>query len=335
MSEAGVNENDIEIGPYRPGDEPEIVRVYNLVFRQNRTVEAWRWAFQDNPAGTHCFVARLPSGRILSQFTGIPRKVRLRDRTVCFAEIVDSFTDPEFRQGLKKPGIFASTCYAFVDHFGRPDREIVMYGLPNPPAFRVGRALLGYVHLYDVQLLTAPSLPPPRDESGLEDGGRCARVDRYSADADAFEARAGAVHEALVVRDAAYLNWRYAARPDLGYSKVEFRDAGGGLFGLAALRHGWLDGSTCGAAELFFDRHHPLVPAAVRRILEIAGAAGDRRVQVFARPGSPEWNGLAQHGFIPEPSHFRFVARTYDREAVPLDWLKDAWYVSLGDFDVI
>jgi hypothetical protein len=29
------------------------------------------------------------------------------------------------------------------------------------------------------------------------------------------------------------------------------------------------------------------------------------------------------------------VARTYDAERIPLDWLKDAWFITLGDFDIV
>ncbi len=108
---------DATIGPYRHGDALEILAVFRRVFGVDRSLAAWRWAFLENPEGTHIFVARLPSGRIVSQFAGIPRRMKLGGGTACFAEIVDSLTDPEFRQGLKKPGLFASTCNAFVDHF--------------------------------------------------------------------------------------------------------------------------------------------------------------------------------------------------------------------------
>jgi hypothetical protein len=156
-----------------------------------------------------------------------------------------------------------------------------------------------------------------------------------SPDTDDLRCRVEALYDVMVVRDATYLNWRYATRPGAPYKLVEFRDSGGHLFGLSVLRHRWLDQPVTALAEILFERDHPSVPEAVAHLLALAGSAGDQQVKALLRPGSEEWRGLAGFGFVPEPSHLRFVARTYDRQSVPLDWLKDVWYVTLGDFDVV
>lgn len=323
------NLSDVEIGPYSPGDEQEIVRVFNKVFRQERTLDVWNWQFAKNPEGIHCFLAKLKGGRVLSQFVGIPRRMKVGNKTGCFAEIVDSFTDPEYRLGLKKPGLFASTCYAFVDHFGRPDREVIMYGLPNPPAFRVGSALLGYVHLYDVHFLSAASEP------GKEFDGFVEEVTTWSSEVDSLAASIAERHDIMTIRDARYLNWRYSLRPDVRYRQLAFRDDAGHLYAAAVLRSQWLSTPVTAVAELMMDPAHPRAKDVVAEIRRRASVLGDARVQVFVRPDSMEWMGLAALGFVPEPSQFKFVARTYDAAGVGLDWLKSSWAVSLGDFDIV
>jgi hypothetical protein len=40
-------------------------------------------------------------------------------------------------------------------------------------------------------------------------------------------------------------------------------------------------------------------------------------------------------GYEPELSQVRLVARTYDRTNRPLSFLKEKWYLTLGDFDII
>ena len=54
---------DYEIREYQPGDEHSLLETFNEVFSEKnpayvpRTLEEWRWAFPDNPAGWRIFVA--------------------------------------------------------------------------------------------------------------------------------------------------------------------------------------------------------------------------------------------------------------------------------------
>lgn len=328
--------SEITIGPYEPGDEVHILAAFKKVFDVERPLEVWNWEYRDNPAGLHCFLARLPDRQVVSQFTGIPRRVRFGEREVCFSEIVDSLTDPEFRRGLKKPGLFATTCYRFVDHYGRPDREIIMYGLPNPPAFRVGRALLGYVWLYELEFLTREFLGDPGEVAAELAGGvgSAAAVEAFSSDADALEAELASASQIAVVKDATYLNWRYPARPDVGYELVEYHDAGGRLFGLAALHHQWRGLPITVACDLQVDFASSSLGAVLHDIESRAAARGCSRLKILKRPRSDAWLALQDHGYRAQPDQFTFVARTYDRENLPIDHLRDHWQIGAGDFDI-
>ena len=320
----------IAIGPIRAGDEVEILKTFNKVFNTDRSEEVWRWEYADNPEGMHVFLARFPDGKVVSQFAGIPRRVKLRDETRCFSEIVDSMTDPEFRKGLKKPGWFASTCNAFVDHYGRPDRESIMYGFPIPPAFRVGRALLGYSLLYKVELLS-------RSIEGLgeEPKGDFVNLDRLGEDADHLYERFAVEHEVMTVRDARYLNWRFLSRPDFDYEVFGQRESDGSLLGLCVLRHDWTDRPISMLCELMVPEDSGRKEAFLKEAESRARAAGAKELKAFFRPESKTWALLNERGYEPEGTQWRFVARSYDQEKIPLEWLKDAWYLSLGDFDLV
>jgi len=326
----------ITIGPYEPGDETSILDTFNRVFDQNRTLAEWNWEFRDNPAGLHAFLAKLPDGKVISQFCGIPRRMVVKDREVIFAEIVDSLTDRQYRRGLKKPGLFATTCYKFVDHHGRPDREIIMYGLPNPPAFRVGKLLLGYEFLYQIQFLTrAVESATAGDTDALADGmGTGREVDVFAEDTLDLYHRFQKAHQVMTIRDPLYLNWRYN-RPDVPYGKYEFRDPAGTLFGIAALRHGWRDPPVTVMCEWMVDIEHPSAPAALARMEACARHAGSERIQVVVQPGAPMFQAFQKAGYHPEDTEFPFVARTYDREFLPLDFLRENWFISFGDFDIV
>ena len=334
MSELTEAEEPIFITRYEPGDEHEILRVFKKVFQVDRSMDAWRWQYAQNPAGLHCHLAKTRDNRVVSQFVGVPRRMQVRDEVLCFSEIVDSFTDPDHRQGLKKPGWFARTCYAFVDHYGRPDREVIMYGLPNPMAYRVGSRLLGYEHFYRVELLTR-ELPKSAEPVFLDDGAYGEDITSFGSEFDDLFATLRARHPVLTVRDSTYLNWRYCERPDAIYDRVAFCNKDSSLRGFAVFRHRWLDQPVSALAELVLDPEDPATPSIVSYLEARAAAQGAERIQIMMSPHTEESNGLKLMGYEPQRSQFRLVARTYDRTNVPLDWLCDNWYLTLGDFDII
>jgi len=138
----------------------------------------------------------------------------------------------------------------------------------------------------------------------------------------------------LTIRDRTYLNWRFV-HPEVDYRKFELRGADGRLGGIAVLRHHWLDKPETAVAEIMVEDDHPEVDAFLDALEGEARRAGDERIKLLLRPDIPLARRLEDRGYVLEPSPFRFVARTYDAERVPLEWLKESWFISLGDFDIV
>jgi hypothetical protein len=336
-----IAEVPVEIRPYHEGDEHAILAVFGKVFPwARRSLEEWRWQYRDNPLGVHVFVGVLPDGSVVSQYAGIPRRVKVGDEIRTFAEMVDSLSDPEFRQGLKKPGLFGRTLNRYVGHFGHPDRETVMYGLPNPQAYRIGSRFFNYNLFHEVQGLdrdlSAAGLSLPAEDLA---GGSFEEVADIPPDADALWKRIEPQFDVATVRDREYLHWRFAARPHHPYRIHALRERGGELAGMVVLRHDWLRAETgvrtTAVAEWLVVRDRPLSKALPALIEGIAHGVGAERVRYVFRPGSEEWRHLAGIGYVPQSTGFRLVGGTYDHAAVPLRRLVDHWYFTLGDFDVV
>lgn len=326
----------IEIRAYAPGDEKEILAVWHRVFPwASRSMDEWNWEFRDNPEGLHAFVGVTPTGRVVSQFTGIPRRMKVGDGHRQFAEMVDSLSDPEFRAGLKKMGLFANTVHRYVDRYGSPDAETVMYGLPTQEAFRLGQKLCGYVHIDHLESVVVPPSPGWTPPPGIT----VERWDRFGPETDVFWSRIADQHDVTVVKDARYLNWRYPHRPGVTYRTAVLRDAAGTLFAILVVRDRWLEVERkcrqTAAAEWVVDRAHPAAGSAFDLLSALAAEDGAERGAVVFRRNNPEWNAAAARGFATVPVEFRFVARTYDFDRVPISRLADGWDLSLGDFDVI
>jgi hypothetical protein len=256
-----------------------------------------------------------------------------------FGEIVDSFVDPGFRTGLKRPGLFATTAYRYISHHCHPRDEAFAYGLPNPDAYRLGSRLLGYSHLWHLDVLSRDV----RDLRGADpaaalEGGRLEPVLEFPPDTDDLWERARPGFHVAVIRDRRYLAWRYA-RPGVTYRRFAFRDDAGKLVALFVLRDQWLPGdflaNVTAVADWTAERGHPLVPPLFRAIPRLAAAGGAGKVAFLFTPGCPEWRLAEDAGCLPERTKFRFVGRTYDPENLTLEQVPRAWFVTLGDFDVI
>ena len=71
---------DYNMRPYREGDAAGILQTFNTVFGENdpafepRSMDQWKWAFEQNPAGKRIWVAEC-EGQIAAQCAALPYRV--------------------------------------------------------------------------------------------------------------------------------------------------------------------------------------------------------------------------------------------------------------------
>jgi GNAT superfamily N-acetyltransferase len=119
-----------------------------------------------------------------------------------------------------------------------------------------------------------------------------------------------------IVRNPAYLDWRYADSPR-PYVRIEHPD--GWAIVTHAVWHGFSSAVVCEAVG---------GPAVLRR----AAAAADADLAVaLVNPGE-ERRYLAA-GFVPTPRTIRFIGKRLTDEAPELPKRRDAWWLTLGDLD--
>ena len=137
---------DYDIRPYRPGDEHGILETFNVVFGEGdadfepRTLAEWEWAFVRNPAGRRLWVAE-HEGAIVAQCAALPYRVRIDGRESSITQGVDSMVHPDHRRGLRRPGLFVATAKPFFAEFRGPAKDVLHYGWPVEPAWRIGESL--------------------------------------------------------------------------------------------------------------------------------------------------------------------------------------------------
>lgn len=333
---------ELTIRPYRPGDEDAILRTFNLVFREvcgpsyvDRTLEQWRWAYRDNPAGQRISLAVAADGTVASQYAGMPMRCDTPFGEQLFIHCVDSMTHPQWRQGLKSKSLFVETCMPFWAH-SRAIGDALFYGFPVDQAYRIGKRYLDYVMMTVVDFLIRdrgePILALPTDVV-------VERTAAVPADVAGLYAAVRADKACLVRRDAVYLDWRYVQNPSRTDYELWTARRAGRLVGLMVLKPGsglapdaatiadWLvPEADEGAADA-------LLAAAVRRQHE----EGRQRLMTVFPPWSREHALLRRRGFVETPSANwlqRRLIHNICKPQITAEFLATSWWYTLGDSDL-
>ncbi|MBM4062100.1 MAG: GNAT family N-acetyltransferase [Planctomycetes bacterium] len=328
----------ITIRPYRPGDEAGILAGHNQTFTPPRSLPHWSWKFRDNPTGQiHVMVAEHEQQGIVGAYVTLPVRVLADGEQVLAGQCVDLFVLPEHRRHGKRPGLFVNLALAHYELWGgkAPHQNAFHYGWPIA-TWRIGQKYLRYEIVRDWDFLFAErpagGFPPRALPGELE----LRTADRCGADADALWSSLRGQSRLQIVRDATYLNWRYADAHDATYELVECREVRTGrLRGLAVLtRRDLLFPGTSFLVDW-------LVPADDHDATLCLIAHAEQRSNAT---GSPVLATLFQH-LDPRFLHFqhrgfRVYGTGYFQVVIPFtlddtQWFKDHWYHTLGDSDIV
>lgn len=328
----------ITIRPYQPGDEQALLAAHNKTFEPVRSLAHWNWKFRDNPTGqVHVMVAATASGDIGGAYVTLPVRVRIDGEERLAGQCVDLFVLPEFRRAGRRPGLFVNLAHAHYECWGgsAPHQNAFHYGWPIA-TWRIGQKYLRYEVVRDWDFLfaqrPAEGFPKRAVSSELE----VRRVDRLDADTDALWDSVKDASRLAIVRDARYLNWRFADAHDADYELYECREQGGGrLRGVTALRRCDLlfPGTTFLADWLVPDTDLDTAAAFIAMAEERANATGSAVVSTLFQHLDPRFLAFQRLGFqVYGTSYFQVVIPFTTADA---RFYKDHWYHTLGDSDLV
>jgi GNAT superfamily N-acetyltransferase len=346
------------IRPYRPGDEAALAALFARVFNRPMSEDHWRWKLTRLAAGMpNVFLAVVPDDtggdRPVFQCAAIPVRYRGPDGDVLGMVAVDAMTDPDFRrQGLMSlVSRHAYDCW-------RDAGAAFVIGLPNEQWGSRARAL-GWRELFPlswrVRLLrpdrivtrrlgrplglvaAAFSGPWKAFRRGGPPSDPTVRIRRAVA-ADAFdslwpilERLRGSPTAYSIVRDRAWIEWRYLSAPDASY-RIWVAEKLDSPIGYCVSRLVDRDGRDVGfVAELAAAGDDATV---LRLLLDNAVADLDREgaelVAALAMPGTPADRALRRAGFL-------FSWGSFTVQMVPLRSATPSSFSEVhgGDFDVV
>ena len=263
--------------------------------------EEFDWWFEANPAGPRILnEARDDDGTPLGVLA--MSAARMSQGLASFA--VHAVTTPAARGR----GVFSTLELHNEEEAARAGATWAL-GFTNPMAGPILVGKLGWEDVCSLRIWIRPKKVRKRGEGGFRSAPSC----------PPFEPRhevSFAAHH--LVRDVAYLDWRYARSPR-EYLRVD--GAEGWAVVTHAVWHGYSSAVICDAAG-----------RGLRSVLRRAAAAIDADLAVaMVNPG--EERAYLAAGFVPTPRRIRFIGKRLTDDAPELPKRRDAWRLSCGDMD--
>ena len=327
----------ITIRPFRPGDEAGVLAGHNKIFPP-RSLEHWQWKFRDNPTGQiHVMLAEHATEGIVGSYVTLPVHYLIEGKQRIAGQCVDLWVLPEHRRAGPRPGLFVNLALAHYELWGGKGEAQNSFHHGWPIAtWRIGQKYLRYEIVRDWQVLFRE-----RPQNGFPARASSAdlvvqQVARLGADTDALWTEFAKTTQLAAIRDARYLNWRYADAHDGSYLLLECRERRSNrLRGVCVLAHrDFVMPGTCFIVDW-------LVPADDLDTTIAFVSHCERHVD------TTKANALATLFQHRDPRFLRFqllgflvFGTTYFQVVIPFDthdvlFYREHWYHTLGDSDLV
>ena len=199
-------------------DEDKILELWQAAFNNEMHYSLWRWKYIENPYNTAILICENTKGVPVVLYGGIPYKSICCGKEVIMIHLSDIMSHPDYRGS----GLFIHTANAYFNCFGNRDATVVMYGFPGRYHFDIGTKYLKYSHLgigasffnADVKTLKIQRQLLP---------GTIARCSSQDKGFDKIWKRVSKSYPLSIVRDSAYVEWRYFKHPEQQYEVWKYR----------------------------------------------------------------------------------------------------------------
>jgi len=304
---------DIQVLEYDPERRSETLGLLDRVRGYETDPREFEWWFNGNPVKPRVLFLAEADGKIAGVLGASLYRTAVGGREELAALPLWAVTDAAYRGR----GIFQKLNGA-IERRAREIGAAIELGFTNRLAGPIYVSKLGWSDVHSLRLW-GRLLRPARRRAAATAGD----FDRFGSDHDEVYRRAAPALRNHFVRDAAYLNWRYAdaTRP---YVRLA---AAGGYAVLGSKPHGRLRAAV--VADLIAP---PDSFRATRTLLRrcIRAAKGHDLVLALLPAPPAQRRAFLSAGFLPTPTTIRLIGKGLGTE-LPLG--PDAWHFMLGDTD--
>ena len=351
---------------HKDGDEDEIFELTKAVWgtgvpEKEQWIKGWKWMHIDNPAGTSMMWLAEDGGKIVSQYPVIFENMKIGNKILKGAQLVDTMTHPQYR----RQGICSTLGKNTLNEIENGKNHLV-YCFPTPQVYPL-HIKSGWIDVCAFQVMFKPlnlnnmlekyftrkKLPliiltisgklitkivfrakkPPKIN-----GLTISKVSYFDDRFDDFWQEVSNNYNIVVIRDKEYLNWRYVDVPNKEYI-IYVAQKHEKVYGYIVLGYTKVKGLIYGhiydliASSDREDILRCLISKAVEHLEEEKADA----ILSHMVPNTIYRKVLLRSGFIPYPRNSsRFLA--YDTSSdLSHVFLKNSknWFIQLGDLPTI
>ncbi len=318
---------------YKPGDEREILRLYQLAFGRDLDLSYWNWRFRDNPEGKLQIELMFDGNSIAGHYAVSPVRMVCDGKPALTALSNYTMTHPDY--GRK--GIFTILAERLYDRIVTEGGEFV-WGFPNKNSYHGFFHRLNWSWVKDISTLMvkAGEFKSPPWKSRLEAG----EVNSFGPEFDVLwmeqRDQYANLFRYFAARDTKYLNWRFVQNPRYPY-KIFFAKEGVHYLGYSVVKFYEDEDQVFGdIVDIFctFDKDvfQFLIGTSVEYLSQKAA-----KICCWMNEGCVFYGYLRDMGFQESPflTHFgvRPLSATAQGERAYLTEYKN-WYLTMGDSDV-
>ena len=349
----------LDVAGYSPGDEAAINALYNEAFKTSRSLDLWRWKFQQIPLNHLVVVRSLKrDGEIVGHGASIPARFKLGAGEIVAGHMVDFGMRPSVR--------FDTSLYRLNRALERNLRETwigqgmaFVYGFPNDNAYEFHKRIAAARDFLEIPVWTKWLNPYGRVVGRIPSKALQLTGRRLSGAYRSLKSRAGKtwVRRARGIvplpepderldllwdevspdlgialrRDQKHLAWRYYGKPGRPYSVWLLEDAerpvGYAVTSIQEedVRVGYVVDALCRP-----DRTEALLEDVIERL----ALSGADLVRCLATASSRLAGALKGLGFRKEVQGVRMIGLVFERCPDPGYLFEEQnWYVTYGDMD--
>ncbi len=235
-------DKNIVIREYREGDEVSIMKLRGLVLSGSKDMDWWVWQYKQNPAGEPIIIVAEDgdTNEIVSHFSYIPLRMKIENNIIYAVTSVDLMVHPNYRglgiynkSRLKGLGIARQKGYIFEYSFPNLDMLPINRKYGIRPVFKKTPLWVKTLHFDNVvakylnnhgiltSFVKAASMGLMRviDRSrNYQITTQLREINKIDERFDTLWQEASSHHKITLVRDRAYLEWRYIKKPGTEYT---------------------------------------------------------------------------------------------------------------------
>lgn len=313
---------------YKPGDEDDILELFNIVFDRPLDEDFWRWRFLQNPFGESIIRLMFDDDKLVGHYALIPMPLWLRGSLIraCFS--MTTMTHPDF-QGR---GIFTRLATDTYDSCKKYGVEII-YGFPNQNSYHGFTIKLGWKGFDRVLGWELNESPPLSNHSK---GTSEVRMENATDEIDDLWESVKKDIQVGVPRTSQFFNWRYFQKPGREYKIFGFRDVEGVLHGITVLKIYKDERESVGhIVDMLFDARDDVMEYALKHSLRYFLNKGIAKISCWVKDERivPQ---LQNHAFRRREWPVYFGAKLLDENNSSLLLALDSgnWWITMGDSDV-